>query len=167
MRSSSFSRLDGFHGGQAADQCHAAARDDALFDGCAGRMQGIFDAGLLFLHLGLGRGADVDDGHATGELGQAFLQLLSVVIRRGLLDLPANLIHAALDVGALAAAFDDGGVFLVHDDGLGAAEVFELKVLELDAEVFADELAAGEDGDVFAHGLAAITEARGLDGDRH
>ncbi len=39
-----------------------------------------------------------------------------------------------------------------------------LDVLELDAEVFADELAAGEDGDVFAHGLAAIAEARGFDG---
>ena len=36
--------------------------------------------------------------------------------------------------------------------------------LELDAEVFADELAAGEDGDVFAHGFAAIAEARSLDG---
>src|SRR5207244_12436945 len=36
--------------------------------------------------------------------------------------------------------------------------------LELDAEVFADELAAGEDGDVFAHGFAAITEARRFDG---
>ncbi len=42
---------------------------------------------------------------------------------------------------------------------------FEFDVLELDAEVFADELGAGEDGDVFAHGLAAVTEARGLDGD--
>ncbi len=42
----------------------------------------------------------------------------------------------------------------------------ELDVLELDAEVFGDELAAGEDGDVFQHGLAAIAEARGLDGAR-
>ena len=101
-------------------------------------MQRVFDAGLLFLHLGFGRGADVDDGHATGELGQAFLELLAVVVGGGLLDLAADLVHAALDVGRLAVAFDDGGVFLVDDDALGAAEVFELDVLELDAEVFGD-----------------------------
>jgi hypothetical protein len=127
-------------------------------------VQRVFDAGLLFLHLGLGRGADVDDGHAAGQLGQAFLQFLAVVVGGGFLDLAADLIHAALDVGGLAAAFDDGGVFLVDDDALGAAEVLSLDVLELDAEVFADELAAGEDGDVFQHGLAAVAEAGGLDG---
>ena len=37
-------------------------------------------------------------------------------------------------------------------------------VLELDAEVFGDATATGEDGDVFEHGLAAIAEARSLDG---
>ena len=37
-------------------------------------------------------------------------------------------------------------------------------IFELDAEVFGDELAAGKDGDVFQHGLAAIAEARRLDG---
>ena len=36
--------------------------------------------------------------------------------------------------------------------------------LELDAEVFEDGLAAGEDGDVFEHRLAAIAEAGGLHG---
>ena len=37
-------------------------------------------------------------------------------------------------------------------------------VLELDAEVFADERAAGQDGDVAEHRLAAIAEARSLHG---
>jgi hypothetical protein len=44
----------------------------------------VFDAGFLFLHLGLGRSADIDDGDATGEFGQAFLQFFAVVIRGGL-----------------------------------------------------------------------------------
>jgi hypothetical protein len=64
----------------------------------------------------------------------------------------------------LAGALDDRGVVLVDRDLLGAAEVFERDVLELDAEVFGDELAAGEDGDVLEHGLAAVAEARRLDG---
>ena len=60
-------------------------------------------------------------------------------------------------------AVDDGGVVLGDGDLLGLAEHVEGDVLELDAEVFADQLAAGQDGDVFQHGLAAIAEARRLD----
>jgi hypothetical protein len=40
----------------------------------------------------------------------------------------------------------------------------ERNVLEFDAEVFRDRLAAGQDRDVLQHGLAAIAEARRLDG---
>ncbi len=64
----------------------------------------------------------------------------------------------------LPAAFDDGGVVLVDRDLLGFAEVFHLHVLELDAEILGDGLAAGQRGDVFEHGLAAVAEAGGLDG---
>ena len=63
-----------------------------------------------------------------------------------------------------AAAVDDGGVVLVHGDALGAAEVFETNAFQLDAGLFHDGLAAGQDRDVFQHGLAAIAEARSLHG---
>ena len=56
------------------------------------------------------------------------------------------------------------GVVLVDGDLLGLAEVADLNVLELDAEIFGDGLAAGQDGDVLQHGLAAVAEARSLDG---
>ena len=39
----------------------------------------------------------------------------------------------------------------------------ELDVLELDAQVLEDRLAAGQDGDVFEHGLAAVAVAGRLD----
>ena len=39
-----------------------------------------------------------------------------------------------------------------------------LNVFELDAEVLEDGLAAGQNGDVLQHGLAAIAVAGGLDG---
>ena len=87
-----------------------------------------------------------------------------VIVAGGVFDLGANLLHTAFDVAGLAGAFDDRGVVLVDGDLLGAAEVLELHVLELDAEVFGDGLAAGEGGDVFEHGFAAIAKARGLDG---
>ncbi len=107
--------------GDGAEQRHAAAGEDALFDGRAGRVQRVLDAGLLLLHLGLGRRADVDLGDAAGELGQALLELLAVVVGRRVLDLALDLLDAALDVGLLAGALDDRRGVLVDDDLLGAA----------------------------------------------
>ncbi len=40
---------------ERADQRDAAAGDDAFLDRRTGRVQRVFDAGLLFLHLDLGR----------------------------------------------------------------------------------------------------------------
>ena len=51
------------------------------------------------------------------------------------------------------------------DDLAGAAELRELRVLELEAHLLGDDLAAGEDGDVLEHPLAAVAEAGRLDGD--
>ena len=128
-----------------AEQRDAAAGDDALFDGRARRVQRVLDAGLLLLHLDLGRRADLDDRDAADELGEALLELLAVVVAGGVLDLRADLLHARLDVGLLAGAVDDRRVVLVDRDALGAAEVLERDVLELEAEVLGDRLAAGED----------------------
>src|SRR6185503_3252284 len=133
---------------QRADERHAAARDDALFDGRARRVQRVLDASLLLLHLGLGGRADLDDRDAADELRQPLLQLLAIVVARGLLDLRANLLHARLDVGLLARALDDGRVVLVDGDALGAPEVLQRHVLELEPEVFRDRLPAGETRDV-------------------
>ena len=127
-------------------------------------MQGVLDAGFLFLHLGLGGCADVDDGDTAGQLGQALLQLLTIVVGGGLLDLAADLAHTSLNLGGLATPLDHCRVFLVHHDALGAAKVAQLDGLELDPEVLGDAAATGEDGDVLEHGLAAVAEAGCLDG---
>ena len=54
---------------------------------------------------------------------------------------------------------------LVDHHFAGMAQLRDLGVLELETHLFADDFAAGEDGDVFQHALAAVAEARGLDGD--
>src|SRR5262245_146336 len=148
---------------QAAQVGDTAARNDALLDRGTGGVERVFDPGLLLLHLGLGRGTDVDHRDAARELGETLLQLLAVVVGGGLVDLPLDLGDTTLDVGALAGALDDRGVLLVDHDPLGAAQVLDPHVLELDAEVLGDQLAGGEDRDVLHHGLAAVTEARRLD----
>ena len=98
---------------EAAQEGDAAAGQDAFLDGGARRVQRVVDAVLALLDLDLGGAADLDDGHAAGELGQALLQLLLVVVGGGLLDLRLDLLDARLDVGLLAGAVDDGGVVLV------------------------------------------------------
>ena len=70
----------------------------------------------------------------------------------------------AFDVLLLAGAVDDGRRLLGDRHLLGAAEHVERDVFKLDAEIFGDELPAGHDRDVLEHRLAAIAEARRLDG---
>ena len=110
---------------RSAQQRDAAAGDDAFFDGRAGRVQRVVDAVLLFLDFDFGRAADADHRNAAGELGETLLQLLLVVVRGGLLDLLLDLGDAALDLGLLAGAVDDGGVLLGDRHLLGAAEHVE------------------------------------------
>ena len=149
---------------QGAHQGHAAAGNDAFLDRRAGGVQGVLDPGLLLLHLHLGGGTDLDDGHAAGQLGQALLELLLVVVGGGLLDLLRICSHPALDVGLGAGTVDDGGLFLGDLDLLGGAQLVEGGLLQGQAHFLGDDGGAGEDGDVLQHGLAAVAEARGLDG---
>src|SRR5258707_8091959 len=146
----------------STEQGDAAARYDAFLNRRTGRMHRVINAVLALLHLDLGRAADADHRDAACELGQTLLQLLTVVVRGGFLDLCLDLADAGFDVGLLAGTVDDGGVLLVDHHLLGAAEHGKRDVLELDAEIFRDRLAAGQNRDVLQHRLAAIAEARSL-----
>ena len=146
-------------------QRHAATGDDALLDGRLRVADGVLDPVLALLELDLGGRADLDHRNAAGQLGQPLLQLLAVVVGVALLDLVADLVDPAGDLVGVAGALDDGRLVLGDDDLAGLAEQVEGRGLELEADLLGDDLAAGEDGDVGQHGLAAVTEARGLDGD--
>src|SRR3712207_4146 len=119
----------------------------------------LFRSVLALLELDLGRGAGLDDGDATGQLGEALLELLAVVVGVRLLDLGADLVDPAGDLVRVARTLDDGRLVLGDDDLAGAAEQVEGGVLELEADLLADDLATGQDRDVLQHGLAAVTEA--------
>jgi predicted signal transduction protein with EAL and GGDEF domain len=73
-------------GSGRVQQRDAAARDDALLERRAGRLDGVLDAVLLLLHLRLGRSADLDDRDTAGELGEPLLELLAVEVGVGVLD---------------------------------------------------------------------------------
>jgi hypothetical protein len=113
-----------------------ATGHDAFLDRRARRMQRVLDARLLLLHLDFGRGADLDDGHAAGQLRHALLQLFLVVVGGRVLDLLAHVLDARFDRRLFAVAVDDRRVFLAHFDLLRAAQVLERRVLELETQLF-------------------------------
>jgi hypothetical protein len=74
---------------------------------------------LALLELDLGGRARLDDGDAAGELGEALLELLAVVVGVRLLDLGADLVDPALDLVGVAGALDDRRLVLGDDDLAG------------------------------------------------
>ena len=132
------------------EQRDATTGDDALLDGRLGVADGVLDAVLALLELDLGGRAGLDDGDAAGELGEALLELLAVVVGVRLLDLGADLVDPAGDLVGVAGTLDDGRLVLGDDDLAGPAEQVEAGVLELEADLLGDDLATGEDGDVAA-----------------
>src|SRR5450755_3889732 len=145
-------------------QRDAATRNDALLEGGPGRLQRVLDAVLLLLHLRLGGRPDLDHGDSARELGQTLLELLAIEVRVGVLDLGLDLVDPALDRVGLTGAVHDRGRVLGDDHTTSAAELRDLRVLELEAHLLGDHLATGEDRDVLEHALAAIAEAGRLDG---
>ena len=102
--------------GLGPEQGDPTAGHDALFDGGLGGGHRVLDAVLLLLQLDLGRGSDLDHRDATGELGQPLLELLTVVVGVGVVDLGLDLVDPALDVRLGAGTLDDGGLVLGDDD---------------------------------------------------
>src|SRR5690606_41225287 len=131
---------------------HAAAGHSVFCRRRTGRVPGVFDAGLLFLHFDFGGSTDADHGNTAGQLGHALLQFFTVVVRGGFLDLDADLLDAGFDRLAVASAVDDGGVFLGDVDALGLTQFSQRGLFQRHAGLFRDDGTTGEDGDVFQHG---------------
>ena len=72
--------------------------------------------------------------------------------------------HAAGDVGLLAGTIVDHGVFLVNANAFCTPQHVKANILQLDAEIFGDHLAAGKGCDILEHGFATIAIARGFHG---
>src|SRR5664280_3121636 len=103
-------------GDRGVQQGDATAGDDALFDGRLRVRNGILDPVLLLLELDLGGRADLDDGHAAGQLGEPLLQLLAVVVGIRLLDLGADLVDPTGDLVGVTRTLDDGRHHQGRDD---------------------------------------------------
>jgi len=119
----------------------------------------------FFLHLGLVAAPTLTTATAAGQLGQPLLQLLAVESPSPVFSTSALIwLIRPLIASDSTGTIDDGGGVLGDDHATSAAELRDLGVLQLEAHLLGDHLAAGEDRDVLQHALTAIAEARRLDG---
>src|SRR5674476_1018702 len=130
------------------DESGAATGDDALFDGRASRRDGVLDTVLLLLELNLGVRADLDHADTAGQLGEALLELLTVPVRVGSLDLALDLVDPTGKLVLVTGTVKDVRVVLGVDDAAFGAHVREPGLVELAAHLCANECADSEHGNV-------------------
>src|SRR5258706_4606954 len=157
-------QLQVIQGAERVEQSHTTAGNNPFFNGSTGCAQRILDAVLLFLEFDFGCSADADHSDAAGQLGKTLLQLFAIIVAGAVIDLDLDFLDAALDRLLIACAVNNGGVVLGADDLTSTAQVIERNAFQLTTNIFADDRAAGQDCDILKHGLAAITEPRGFNG---
>ena len=126
-------------------------------------MQCIFNPSLDLFHLNFASRAHIDLRHPASQLGQTFLQLFPIIVARGSFDFLANLFDPTLDVFTRPTPLDDRRVIIVDGYLSGRAQIRRRHAIQFDTQILKDRLAAGEDRDIFQHGLAPIPITRRLD----
>ncbi len=148
--------------GNGVHKSHAAAGNNALFNGCLGCRESILDSELLILHFNLGGRADLDNGYAARKLGKTLLKLFTVEIGGSAFDLIADLTDTVFNGGLLSRTVHNDGVFLGNRDLTGGTELCNGGVLKVETKLLGDDFAAGEYGDVAEHFLSSVAETGSL-----
>ena len=121
---------------------------------------------LLLLEFNLSVSTNLDYTNAAGKLRQTLLQFLAIPVAVGTVNLALDLRDTVLHNGSVASAIHDGGVVLGDDNAASATEYFKTNLVNLETNLCSNNLAAGEDCDVFQDCLATVTEGRCLHGSR-
>ena len=140
----------------------ATTGNNTLLNGSAGGVQSIIHTVATLFHLSFRGATDANHRHTAGQFGQTLLQFFFVVIRRGVFDLGTDLGAAGVNVAFFAVAIDDGGVVLGDAHFFGCSQHVQCHIFQFDPDVFGNHFTASEDGNVFQHGFATITETRGF-----
>ncbi len=142
------------------EQSCSAAWYDTFFNSSAGCVQGIVNAVFAFFHFNFRCTANFNQGNTASQFGQTFLKFLTVIVRRSFFDLSFDLAAACIDVVFSAGTVNDRCFLFGDGHCFGSTQHIEGNAFQFDAQLFGDQLTAGEDRNVFEHGFTAITEAR-------
>src|SRR5207247_7541415 len=94
----------------------AASSYDTFFDSRKLGRESVLDAMLLLFQLYLGGCSHFNHADTTGQLRQALLELLTIVVARCFLDLGTDLAYAGLNGFLCSSAFNDGCNIFVGND---------------------------------------------------
>ena len=144
-------------------QCNATTRNNTLCNRSAGCMQGVFVQRLPLFHLGFGRGANLQLGNTTSQLGKPLLQLFLVVIAVSALNFATNQLAAPFQRFLVASTFGYGRVLAVDPYLLGPAKISQLHIGQRNTQILENRFTLGQGCNVFKHGFAAVTITRSLD----
>jgi hypothetical protein len=112
----------------------------------------------LFPQLDIGRRADVDDRHSTGQPGDSQLQVVPVVLVLGTFQFALDLADPRVDIGFCARPTDECGRALGDGRLRHLSEVFDAHVLQGQARLGADHRSAQQGGQIFQLGNSAVAE---------
>src|SRR5699024_2526610 len=133
--------------------------NNALFNRSLRVTDCVLNTVLALLELDLSCSANLEDCYAAGELSQALLQLLTVVIGVGVVDLSADLLDAAVDLLLGASSLNDGGLVLGYNNLACLTQQWQVSGLQGQAYLFGNNLATGQDCHILQGCLAAVAEA--------
>mmetsp|Transcript_6046 Transcript_6046/g.17198 ORF Transcript_6046/g.17198 Transcript_6046/m.17198 type:complete len:498 (+) Transcript_6046:442-1935(+) len=154
--------LDGFQFRRAVQQGLASSGNNAFFDGGAGSIQSINDAVFLFSDFHLGGTSYTNDGNTPGELGQSFLELLTLVVGFRRFDGVLDEFASFFDSFTVAGSSQNNGVVLVDFDLLASSQLFGSGAFQLHASFFGNDGSACEESQILHCSLAVVTESRSL-----
>jgi len=146
------------------EKSRATTSNNAGGGGSLGGGESINGAVLLLTDLSLAGTTNLDHGNTTGDLGEALLELLLLVLGGGVGNGGLEKLDALLNIGLVACTVENDGLVLGNGHLLGLTKHVELSVLELETNILGDDLATSEDGKILEVGLAVLTKAGGLDG---
>ncbi len=148
---------------EGADVCNTTTGDDAFFNSSASCVECIFNAGFFLFHLNFSDSTDFDDSNTTDEFRETFLQLLTIVVACSGFDLLADLLDATFECVLGSSAINECCGVFVDGHGFCSSELVEGHFFKFPSEVFADQLAASEDREIFEHCFTTIAEAGSFD----
>ncbi len=119
---------------------------------------------LLLFQFDFGGRTHADHGHAAGQLGQALLQLLAVVVAGAVVNFGFDLVDTTTNGPFVAGTTDNGGIIFGRGNFVGTAQIIKRGGIKFASHFFGDDGATGQNSNILQHSFAAITKARSFDG---
>src|SRR6266571_1891839 len=128
--------MQAIQGFDSIQQGHATAGYHTLFDACASSGKRILNTRLAVFQFNLGASADLDERYAAGQLRQALLELLTIIVAGRLFDLRLDLAGWGLGFLRLHPAPEKWSYHPVGGDEAGRSEVGKRRVVKPAAHLF-------------------------------